>query len=73
MDDNYLALHDRISVLEANRETDKELMQDVQKKVNEIHDDMSRYKGYLGAITFFGSCLVVFADLFKGWIMDHWK
>lgn len=80
LENNNIELHEKVAALEANQITLannqvslNNTLDKIEKKVNSIYDDMNRYKGYLGAFTFFGSCIVVMISLFKDWLLNHWK
>ncbi len=64
---------ERLIRLETYREEDRKVLNEIQEKVNTFHDDMTRYRGFLGAVTFFGSALLLAVELFKDWILNHWK
>lgn len=63
----------RVAVLEADRESDRAILKEIQEKVNSFHDEMVRYRGFFGAITFLGSSIVVAIGLFKDYIVSHWR
>lgn len=80
MENKALDIHEKVAALEANQiilannqASLDETLNKIERKVNSIYDDMNRYKGYLGAFTFLGSCIVVMISLFKDWLLSHWK
>ncbi len=74
MDNNaVLNIHERLAILEARREDDAATLLDIQEKVNAFHDEMVKYRGIVGAVTFLASALVVAVELLKDWFLSHWK
>jgi len=73
LDANLLDLHERMATLEANYRIDTATLNDIQEKVNAFHDEMVRYKGFVGALTFLGSGAVIAVTLLKDWFLSHWK
>lgn len=62
---------ERIAVLEAEVEALKKDQQDILVCLHEIKDEITRYKGFLGGVTFLLSALTVALGMFKDWILDH--
>lgn len=69
----HTELRDRLSRLEETGKERDDILEDIRRKVNKLHDDAMRYKGFLGAITFLGSSLVVALGFLKDYLMNHWK
>lgn len=64
---------ERIAVLEAEVSALKEEQDKILKCVQDIHSEMTRYKGFLGGIAFISSGILVFLTLFKDWVTSHIK
>ena len=69
----HTELRDRLARLEENGKDRDEVLEEIRKKVSRLHDDMTRYKGFLGAITFLGSSIVVAMGIAKDYLLNHWK
>lgn len=41
--------------------------------VDAIHQELTRYRGFVGGVLFIGSCLGTFFGVAHNWIMSHWK
>lgn len=65
-------LYERIGNLEANQDSINSMLNNIQGKVDSFHDDMTRYKGMLGAAAFIASGILTCLTLLKSWIMNHW-
>lgn len=63
--------NERIAVLEAEVEALKDDQKEILKCMHEIKDEMMRYKGFLGGITFLVSGIGIFITLFKDWLIKH--
>lgn len=66
-------LGERVAVLENQSSSLERVLKDIQAKVDSLHDEMTRYKGFLGAITFVGSGVVIAIGLFKDYLLRHWN
>lgn len=64
---------ERVVVLENEVSNLKEDLKEILKTVKEIDEQMTRYKGFLGGITFVVSAIGVFWSFGKDWILNHWK
>lgn len=64
-------IEQQLVVLERLREEDKEVRDAILEKVTHIESEMTRYRGFLGGVTFLGACLVTAATLFKEWLIEH--
>jgi hypothetical protein len=62
---------ERIAVLEAEVKGLKEDQHKILLCMNEIKDEMTRYKGFLGGVAFIASGIGIFLTLFKDWILKH--
>lgn len=60
---------ERVAVLEAKLAA----LDDIQAELKAIHDEMTRYKGFLGGCTFLITCLGTFLMFGKDWLLSHWK
>lgn len=58
-------LHERVSALEADRATDREMIQNILTEVSSINAHLNKYKGFLGAVWFAISCVGVFFSAIK--------
>jgi hypothetical protein len=61
-------LHERVAALEADRDTDRESIDEILLHVKSIDEQLNRYKGFLGAIWFAISCVGIFLS---GWKFFH--
>lgn len=66
-------LHERIVMLEAQRISDKEVLDEIRQKLNDMNEALTRVKGFIGGLAFIGSCVAVFASFFKDWLLSHLK
>lgn len=64
---------ERVVVLETQVATLTEDLKEILKTVKEIDDQMTRYKGFLGGITFVLSAVGVFWSFGKEWVLNHLK
>lgn len=64
---------ERIAVLESEVKTLKDNHQEMLELMHSIKDEMTRYKGFLGGITFIASGVGIFLTLFKDWVVNHLK
>lgn len=62
---------ERIAVLEAEMRSVKEDQDKILARLDEIHSEMTKYKGFLGGIAFIASGIGIFLTLFKEWIIKH--
>lgn len=60
-----IELHERVAALEARLEVTEETNEKILTHVKSIDDNLSRYKGFIGAIWFAFSCIGVFFSAFK--------
>jgi hypothetical protein len=58
-------LHERVAALEARMEASEDTATKILSHVKSIDDNMSRYKGFFGAVWFALSCIGVFFSAFK--------
>lgn len=63
---------ERIVALEVEMETIKSAQKEMLEKQDQILDEMRKYKGFLGGISFVVSGVAVFWSLFGNWVRDHW-
>jgi hypothetical protein len=64
-------LNERVAVLEAQRVSDQAMLASINAKLDALHQDMTKYKGFLGGIAFVGSCVGVFLGFMKEWVLSH--
>jgi ABC-type uncharacterized transport system fused permease/ATPase subunit len=64
---------ERIAILESTSEETKQTLEAIDKKLDQLHADMTRYKGFLGGVTFVGSCVMAFLALGKEWILSRMR
>lgn len=64
---------ERVVVLENEVFNLKEDLKEILKTVKEIDVQMTRYKGFLGGITFVLSAVGVFWSFGKDWLLSHVK
>lgn len=62
---------ERTAVLETKVSSLEDNHAEMLKILYEIKDEMTRYKGFLGGISFLVTCLVVAGTMFKDWIIKH--
>lgn len=61
-------LNERIAVLEAASEAAADDLKDVKKTVEEIKDELTKYKGMVGGATLVVSCIFTALVFAKDWI-----
>ena len=62
-------LHERVAVLEAQYATiDRKL-----EKIDEIHADLTKYRGFMGGIIFVATSIWTFITFGKDYILKHWN
>lgn len=70
----FLILYGKVAGLEAAHNAFKESvdgdLKEIKDKVSAFHDEMTRYRGFVGALTLIGSGLTVFVSLFKDKIFN---
>jgi hypothetical protein len=64
---------ERIVVLETELSALKTAHTETMKKLDQILSEMTRYKGFLGGMTFLLTGVGVAWSLFHGWIEKHWQ
>lgn len=64
---------ERIAVLESEVKALKDHQDDILKCMQDIRDEMTKYKGFLGGIAFIVSGLGVAITLGKEWLFKHWS
>lgn len=62
---------ERIAVLEAEAKTTKERLGLIIDKLDTVEKELTRYKGFLGGITFIMSGIVVAVGLVKDWFLKQ--
>lgn len=62
---------ERIAVLEAEMKAVKDDQERILASLNNIHSELTRYKGFLGGVAFIASGIGIFLTLFKEWIIKH--
>jgi hypothetical protein len=60
-------IRERVAVLEANHETMMSLQQQALTELKAVREELTRYKGFVGGITFIISCVVVSLGIIKDW------
>lgn len=74
MDVEKLNSHgERLAVVEARLISLENRQEQILKKLDEIHNYMIKYKGFLGALIFLGSAIYSFVIVSKDWIINHLK
>lgn len=66
-------LPERVAVLESQQVTNAETLQQISERLQNIHDDLTRYKGAMGVLFLVGSSMAAAVALLKDWVMAHWK
>ena len=62
-------LHERVARLEQRFDhIDTKL-----EKIDEIHQDLTRYRGFIGGIMFIGTAIWTFITFGKDYLLSHWK
>lgn len=61
---------ERIAILETEVRAMKEHQEDILRCMQNIRDEMTKYKGFIGGIAFVVSCLGVALTVFKEWIIN---
>ena len=61
-------LAERVAVLEEQQRQQAESNAKILGEIREIRSELTRYKGFIGGVSFVFSCIVVFLSIFKGWI-----
>lgn len=64
---------ERLVVVETKVTSLESDIKDILQTVKTIDDQMTRYKGFLGGITFILSAVGVFWSFGREWILNHWK
>lgn len=62
---------ERIAVLETEVRAMKEHQEDILQCMQNIRDEMTKYKGFIGGIAFVVSCLGIALTVFKEWIVHN--
>lgn len=62
---------ERIAVLETEVRAMKDNQEDILKCMQDIRDEMTKYKGFIGGVAFVVSCLGIALTVFKEWIIKH--
>lgn len=57
---------ERIDRLEAK-------IDEILKRQGKMEQELSKYKGFIGGISFVVSCVIVFMTFGKDWLLSHWK
>jgi hypothetical protein len=60
-----IEFHERLAALEADRQTDREMIEKVLEEVSSINAHLNKYKGFIGAVWFAISCVGVFFSAIK--------
>lgn len=62
-------LHERVAVLEEQyRRIDTKL-----EKLDTIHDDLTKYRGFMGGIMLVATAIWTFISFGKDYLLSHWK
>jgi hypothetical protein len=64
---------ERIAVLEARMDAVEKDSSAILKELKAIHDEMTRYKGFMGGVAFLISGVAIVASFAKDWLISHIK
>jgi len=67
------SLVERVAVLEAKVENVEENQKLMLLKQQEILENLTKYKGFIGGIAFVASCLITALSFAKEWVINHLK
>lgn len=62
---------ERIAILETEVRAMKDHQEDILRCMQNIRDEMTKYKGFIGGIAFVVSCLGIALTFFKDWVVHN--
>lgn len=66
-------LYERIAVVEAKLEIFEQSQKAILTQLEELNRNMTRYKGFVGGVTFIVSAIWAFLTFAKDWVLAHLK
>lgn len=66
-DNVYLDHERRIARLEAQVKDIDEKLDSIERSTNEIHKELTRYRGFIGGVFFIVSSILTFLNFYKDW------
>ena len=62
---------ERLAVLETKLETLEETNEKILKRMEDMHADLTRFKGFAGGMLFVASAIGAFLGVLKTWVMGQ--
>lgn len=64
-------VHQRVAIVETKLETHEETLDIINKKLDAIHADLNRFKGFAGGVMFVATAIGAALGTLKGWLFGN--
>ena len=62
---------ERMAILETKLEAVEQINEKILARMEEMHSDLTRFKGFAGGVLFLASAIGAFLGFIKAWLFGH--